>query len=315
MTNASLLERIRENVRNPPSVGVPDLGAIDQLLRASPAPTSIAMVNTAWSMLVDNIRSAAARGLPMIEPDTCAGRPALIVGTGASLNDPNVRETVRALAHDGAVVFATKGATAVLRDMGVTADYAVSCDGQANQPLKTPAVPGVRHLVASCCHPALFAHVLGFAASIEVFHSACGAVDDQTGACEATLYRTLFPGPVWVAEGGSTVVNRALACAWLKGCTHYHVAGADFGVRGETVPTDAAVYAQGSSGFQRDGTVWFSDGAVLDGRTWQTTPGLLRGAIHIAAGVRDGHVSVIGDSLAVALAARPEPLSAFMWEV
>lgn len=311
MTNASLLERIRGNVRNPPAGTVPDVGK----LGLGAVPTSISMLNTAWNLLVDNIRAAATRGLPMIEPDTCAGRPALIVGTGSSLNDQAVREQILALVNDGAVVFATKGATAVLREMGVRADYAVSCDGQANQPLKTPPVPGIRHLIASCCHPDLFDHVLTFAATIEVFHSACGAVDQVTWESEETLYATLFPGPVWWAEGGSTVVNRALACAWFKGCSHYHVAGADFGVRSETAPTDEAAYARGSAGFQRDGNVWFGDGGHIDGRTWQTTPGLLRGAIHIAAGVRDGHVTVIGDSLAASLAARPEPLSTFMWEV
>jgi hypothetical protein len=307
-----LIERMRANAAHRPVVelDVSELtAALSEPYGGGPRYHTLPLNNTAAEHLVANIQSAAARGLPMISADDCAGRPALIVGTGPSLNDPDVRARIRELAGAGAAVFATKGATAVLADMGILPDFAVSCDGQPSQVRKTPAVPGVRHLVASCCHPDLFDHILGFAAGVEVFHSACAADDEEA------LYRMLFPGPLWVAQGGATVINRALACAWLKGCTHFHVAGADFGVRGDDMPTDDTAYAAGSSGFDRPGDVWFNDGGNLDGRTWQTKPGLIRGAIHIAAGVREGHVTVIGDSVAAALARRPEPLDWFLHEI
>jgi hypothetical protein len=265
-----------------------------------------------------HIAAAAERhraGLPMVPRSPfLAGRQALIVGTGPSLDHPHVWRRITALVRGGAVVVGLKEAITLLRRRGLRVDYSVSVDAQPNQVLKTPAVPGVTYLVATCCAPALFDHLLTAACSVQLFHTACGAVDPASGAAETMLYASLFSDG-WVAQGGMVVANRAIALMHRAGCRHIFLAGCDFGRRATNDDLDEVVqardfYAAGTRGNLMDGAVFFNDRGAIDGRPWITQPGMKVSAQHVAGLIRAGYVTVIGDSLAKSVARHWDSLSA-----
>lgn len=246
-----------------------------------------------------NVLSCAARGLPMIAPLAEADRVAVVVGTGPSLDRRENRRMVKRLADKGAVVYALKSAATLLRDAGIPVHYVLNCDAQANQVAKMPAYPGPTYLLGSCCDPVLFDHVLAAGCRVEVFHSATGARVTDHGS-EEEFYAAHF-AHAWVAQGGMTVANRAIACAYYHGCRKVHIAGVDLGVR-----TRDQYYATGASGRLGNGVLWINDGAQIDGRTWYTQPSLLVSAVSAARLVLAGFVEVIGDSLVQALAKNPQ---------
>jgi hypothetical protein len=275
--------------------------------QATPTRQDWTLYNPAQALVVDHIYATAARRLPMVKPDRHKGRTAVVVGTGPSLDTPEVRDRLRHLAQDGPVFFGIKSSTRLLRRMRVPVHYSVNCDAQATQVAKTPIVPGVTYLLASCCHPDLFDHVLGGGCKVEVFHSATAAKCARTGAGEVEIYEGLFPDG-WVAQGGMTVANRAIALAYRMGCAHVVLVGCDFGVRAspdETVTRDG-YYAAGVTGGLIENATFVSDFGEIDGRPWKTQPSLIASAISVARLVLGGYVTVVGDSLAASFAARPE---------
>lgn len=283
------------------------LGIGDAKPAAVPPAQNWRLYNPMQSKIMDHIYASAARGLPMVREGRHQGRTALIVGTGPSLDAPEVRARIREVAKGGAVVIAIKSATRILREMSVPVRYSINCDAQANQVAKTPIVPGVTYLLASCCHPDLFEHVLGGGCRVELFHSVTGAKCDKTGVSEVEAYHTCFPDH-WIAQGGMTVANRAIAVAYHMGCAHVVLVGCDFGIRasGEEAVDRSAYYAAGATGGLIQGANFVNDGGAIDGRPWHTQPSLIVSAVSVGRLVRAGYVSVVGDSLAAAFAANPE---------
>ncbi len=277
----------------------------------------IRLYNPEQATLAGYIRASAARGLPMIRPGALAGRKALLVGTGPSLDARGGRALVARKAK-GRVVVGVKMATRILADRGIAVDYAVACHPEAREVEKTPIVPGVTYIVASCCHPALFDHLLGAGCPVQVFHSYCGGfVEPGSGLSEGGLYRALFAGDDWVAIGGQTVLNRAIAALYRLGIAHVTLAGADFGVRppADTVPGAAPArdplapyYARAATGAIMPNAVFVDDGGRIDGRPWRTQPPLIVSAVSVARLILGGYVGVIGDSLAKSLARKPDLL-------
>ena len=265
----------------------------------------VALRNPAQANLVRNILAAAAlvaaRRAGMIAPGAHDGRTAVVVGTGPSLDRRENRRAVRRLADKGAVVYALKSAAALLRAAGVRPHYVVNCDALPSQVEKTPAWAGQAYLLASCCDPALFEHVLAAGGRVEVFHSASGAQVTEHGS-EVDLYRARFPHD-WVAQGGMTVANRAIACAYYHGCARVVLAGCDFGVRDR-----ARFYAAGAAGRMGAGALWVQDDGLTDGRPWYTQPSLIVSAASVAKLILAGFVETVGDSLAAAMARNPRAL-------
>lgn len=287
-----------------------------------------------------NIYGAAARGLPMVEKDRHVGEPGCVIAsTGPSIEDRAVqREIDRLVRRRGWTLIALKEAIGYFADRGFPVRYSVSMDpGGPRQIKRTPIRPGVTYCLASSCHPDLYDHVLRNGGRVEVFHSACGygepkieasalvALDvegkvfsifegaqevrtnEGFAACPVTpvmlgevdVYRKLFP----VADvmcGGFAVVNRALALAKYMGFPQQVLAGADFGWRDPNAKSHYASFVE--VGAVSDG--FMTDGGKIDGRTWYTRPDQLASAAAVAHGVLNKEVTVIGDSLARALAAR-----------
>lgn len=263
---------------------------------------SIRLRSPAHGNVVRNVLACAARKLPMIEAGAHEGCIAVVVGTGPSLDRRENRRAVKRLADRGAIVYALKSAAVVLQRYGIPVHYVLNCDAQANQVDKMPSFAGPTYLLGSGCDPALFDHVLAAGCDVQVFHSATGARVTDHGS-EVDLYEAHFPH-AWVAMGGMTVANRAIACAYFHGCRKAVAAGVDFGARDR-----GHYYANGASGRMGPGVLWVNDGGKIDGRTWYTQPSLVVSAVSAARLVLAGFVEVIGDSLITALAKNPQHMA------
>lgn len=284
-----------------------------------------------------HIASAAARNLPMVEKDCHLGQRAVICSTGPSILDKKVQKRVRKMAKRGDVVFALKESIPLLKDQGIPVKYSVSMDpGSDRQVARTPVDFDVTYCIASSCHPALFDHVLAGGAKVQVFHSACGHAEPyyqpgvflQIGAevfdvvegeyefktmdgvsfCpvvpmlkgEIDVYREAGFTSLAVMEGGFTVTNRALALTKFMGFRHVTMAGTDFGWRNK----GGSHYASIVKVPAHDDT-HMSDHGVVDGTEWFTRPDQLASAADVAKRIQRGEVTVLGDSLAVALSKKP----------
>lgn len=293
---------------DPPLVRPKPVPPTFPLVKADGSSHPLPMRSLVQHHLIRNIRACAARKLPMIRAGIHEGRRAVVVGTGPSLDRRENRRAVKRLAAAGAVVYALKSAASILQRDGVRIDYIVNCDAQPNQVAKMPLLPqaadggGPVYLLGSACDPGLYDHVLGGGCRVEVFHSATGAQVTDHGS-ETDWYHDLFPH-AWVAMGGMTVANRAVACAYFHGCRQVMVVGCDFGVRDK-----AHYYATGAAGRMGPGTLWVTDDGKTDGRPWFTQPSLVMSAVSMAKLARAGFVRILGDSLAASLARQPEKLA------
>ena len=286
-----------------------------------------------------HVMRAAERGLPFIEPRRHYGEPFIITGSGPSLLESDHLDFMRDSIRRGAVLIACKESIRMLAERGFTPRYSVSMDPGPEQVRKTHLVDGTTYLLASSCHPALYDHVLRGGHPVEVFHSACGATEyryipgavvgrsdkdeDLTLAgnieirnpdndavltpvvrivqrCEQTLYKTLFAADQqFIASGGLTVVNRALAVAEYFGAAHTTMVGCNYGYRSyQTYYADGMVEKAGNAGTE------LNDEALTDGRIWNCRPDQLVSAHALYDRIRSGRLTVLGDSLANSIANR-----------
>lgn len=258
----------------------------------SVANRSHTLVNPYAHSLMANITYAAKRGLPMVAKGDRSGI-AVVCGTGPTLLEPANLAKVRKLVAEGATVYAVKDGVRVLREHGVRCDFSVAIDPCYLQILKTPVHTDVTYCLASSCHPALYSHVLGHGARVEVFHSICGVEDEDL------WYHRLF-GTTDKATGGYTVANRAAWLALYRGHSTVYVAGVPFGWR-----QGSAYYAAGVQGKAGNlGSVYTAD-ARLDGRAWHTKLDMLASAFDLHFLIRRGKVRMIGESIAQSMARKP----------
>lgn len=283
----------------------------------------IKFVNPNTDNYEDNLRSCAARKLPMAPRDFHKGETAVVCGSGPSLRDPEVLERIRAEQEDGAVIYACKAAIKHLADNGIKPDYGVSMDPGAHiaDPRKIAKVPGVVHIIASTSDPEVFDYLLGSEhgepATVWVFHSATGfqkeITDDEWEALpdeerrlylkhedasgvrwfmtEQVIYEQWFDDPACMT-GGFNVVNRTVSLAQYMGAKKVILAGADSGWR-----DGIDMYCDGPQ--HRPG-VDMKDHGRVDGQNWNTRPDMLASAVALAkVAQREGpdKFEIIGDTL------------------
>jgi hypothetical protein len=232
--------------------------------------------------------------------DELMGARVVVVGSGPSLEDPAVLDEIRARQAAGARVFATKAAIKWLLDHDIRAEYGISMDPGAHiaVPEKIWKSPGIVHIIASSSDPALFDYLLADdqwgPATVRVFHSACGAPDEQQ------LYAELFPESA-VMGGGFNVVNRAVALAMWMGASHITLAGTDCGWR------EGQHFYVG--GLKHRPGVDMCDGGKVDGRPWWTRPDMLASGVALARLARKHgpeRFDILGDVLPAALLNKDE---------
>ncbi len=287
-----------------------------------------------------NIRSCAARGLELVERDCHKGERALICSTGPTITEKKVLSKVKRLAKAGWVVFGLKETIPFLKKHGVKVTYSVSMDPTGDRQAKrTPIDPGVIYCVASSCSPILFDHLIDGGCEVKVFHSACGHAEnsyepgimiqlddknfsvvdgifeletlDGKGFCplvpmfrdEVTVYENEFKsnGKTAVMQGGFTVTNRALALAKFMGFEKITMAGTDFGWRKEGGSHYSELVA-----VETYDDKYMEDHGEVEGKPWYTKPDQLASAADVAKKIKAKEVTVLGDSLAVALSKRSD---------
>jgi hypothetical protein len=102
--------------------------------------------------------------------------------------------------------------------------------------------------------------------------------------------------------GGFTVCNRALGLAAYMGCKNLELAAVAFGRRERDATKHYATFVA----HPPIDDVWMSDDGKVDGSPWLTRPDLLASAVTVAWMVKRKEVTVIGDSLANALALKDD---------
>ena len=297
--------------------------------KATESGQKVKFVNPNTDNYENNIRSCAARNLPMPQKNSFPPHTtAVVCGSGPSLKDPIVVARIREVYEQGAVLFACKAAIKFLHGQGMTPRYGVSMDPGAHiaDPRKIFKAPGVTHIIASTSDPELFDYLLGpehgDPADVWAFHSACGfnkkitadeyeQADDTVKLCyvrmesgeyytdEQTMYAALFPSAD-VMGGGFNVVNRTVSLARYMGAEKIILAGADSGWR-----DNDQMYVDGPA--HRPG-VDMNDGGKVDGKNWNTRPDMLASAVSLArVAQKDGDkFEILGDTLPASLRKRDD---------
>ena len=288
----------------------------------------IKFVNPNTDNYENNIRSCAARNLPMAPKMLHEGEVAVVCGSGPSLKDPEVIDSIRDAVEDGAVVYACKAAIKFLHEQGIRVDYGVSMDPGAHiaDPRKIEKVTGVIHIIASTSDPELFDYLLGDEygdpSEVWVFHSACGfakqlspeelkklskkekklytryEIEDGDVIYqmdESSLYKNLFTDGTAIG-GGFNVVNRTVSLAQYMGARKIILAGADSGWR-----DNDEMYCDGPE--HRPG-IGMTDKGKVDGKNWNTRPDMLASAVALAKLAKSadpGDFDILGDTLPASL--------------
>lgn len=204
------------------------------------------------------IKSALARGLPMLEPsEELKNEPIAIVCYGPSLRD--TFDEVKEFKH----IITCSGAHKFLHERGICPVkgetwYHAEVDPREHK-VELMGEPhfGVDYLIASTCHPNLFDHLLSLGCSVKLWH-----VFDGTEAGVRT-----HPRGGWALTGGCSVGLRAMALARFMGYTDLHVFGMD-GNEGES-----GKHAGPHPSQSKEHAL-----VQVNGRTFKTTPSLLEAA-------------------------------------
>lgn len=219
------------------------------------------------------IKHAISLGLPTVQPSPHpTGEPIALVSYGPSLND--TWEQIK----DFKVVMTCSGAHRFLIDRGIIPTYHVAVDPlEGNTPkLIGEPHPDVQYLIASTCHPDVFAHLTH--AQVKIWHV-------YDGDAEATPH----PPNEWALTGGCSVGVRMLTMSRFLGYVNLHVFGMD-GCEGAS-GKHAGVHPAQPKGHSL---------VTVDGREFKTTSSMFA----VAAGIghemdmlADATVKFYGDGL------------------
>jgi hypothetical protein len=113
------------------------------------------------------------------------------------------------------------GSHKFLKERGITPDWHVDVDPRPHK-LKligNNISPDTEFLMASCCHPEVFDHLMKFNAKITLWHTYAGENKDSLPI--------VYPRGEWVVCGGANVGLRAITIARVLGFTDIHVFGMD----------------------------------------------------------------------------------------
>lgn len=133
---------------------------------------------------------------------------------------PSLRDTWPRL-HEFQTIMTCSGAYKFLRDLSFDVNYHVEVDPRSHkiQLIGNNISPTTEFLMASCCHPDVFAHLDKFHAKIKLWHTYSGESKDKVP--------TVYPRGEWLLTGGANVGLRAMVIARFLGYTDIHVFGMD----------------------------------------------------------------------------------------
>lgn len=191
---------------------------------------------TAPGRMLENMRSALARGLPEVVGCRPHGHILSVAGGGPSLADTRGSLT--------GFIAAVNGSLGYLLDMGVLPHLCGILDPGAHMPDVITADRRVRYYVASICDPGVFDKLKD--CEVRVFHSSsvCGA----TGLLE-------LRGTPWLTQAGRVTMGLQWGpLGYVLGFRNFHFHGLDSSFRnGETHAYQDANPNRRNKPFQVDG--------------------------------------------------------------
>ena len=246
----------------------------------------------------DRLREFAFRNRVLVGPNpemvrkhTFLGQTLALCGAGPSLDPKHVRGTTH--------VWACNSALPWLIQQGVEVSAGVGIDQSPGLLREWSDPPDVTYYVATTCDPELVGHLIDHSRRVVFMHNYVAwseYADDEFGH-----YNNDWP-PAYMLGTGATVVPRVIGLAAWMGFERIDVHGADCALGDGDI-----AHANGETAVQA-----FTNpvlmGGEINGRNYRTRPDLLMAAVDLARAVQSnpGHVRLIGDTLAVALQAKPD---------
>lgn len=199
----------------------------------------------------EQIRLAIKATTKRIEPHPLRKEPIAIVGFG-----PSLQQTWKKIKRFK-YVMACSGASAFLIERGVVPTYHVAVDPLPGNTVKLIGQPHkkVEYLIASTCHPDVFAHLKGY--NVRLWH--VFAEDEVV---------PVLPRGEWALTGGCDVGLRCLVLACFLGFTNQHIFGLD-GSSPDTTARHAGDHPVGPKGMSQ---------VEYEGKSYWTTPAMLTAA-------------------------------------
>jgi hypothetical protein len=187
--------------------------------------------------------------------------PIALVCFGTSLN------TTWEHIKDFKYVMSCSGSHKFLMERGITPTYHVEVDPRSHkiQLIGDNISPNTTFLMASCCHPLVFDHLVKHNAKIVLWHTYSGE--------KAGILPNVYPRGEWVSTGGANVGLRAMVLCRMLGFKNIHM----FGMDGSFEP-DGATHADKHPNAPKDYIL-----AEFEGKEYATTTAFLecaRGILH-----------------------------------
>jgi hypothetical protein len=219
----------------------------------------------------------------MVQPDVFSGQTLALCGAGPSLDPALIRGVDK--------VWACNSALPWLISHGAHVDAGVGIDQTPCLLREWTDPPDVTYYVATTCDPALVVHLRDHGRRVVFLHNFVGWGQD-----EREHYNEDWP-PAFMVGEGATVVSRSIGLAAWMGFERIDVHGADCAFAEGDV-----AHANGETSAEAWGAPVIMSGEV-NGRIWRTRPDMLMSAVDLARRTQQsqGHVRLIGDTLAVAL--------------
>lgn len=200
--------------------------------------------------LYANISHALTLGLPVLPQAAPHSNVAVLVASG-----PSVKEqlpAIRAERDKGRQIIAVKGAHDWLISQGIVPDYAVCVDpGEEQWKYFSLKHPHVKYVMASQCHPSMFAHLRGH--DVSLWHAYI-----RKG-------QSIPPHGTPLIGGGTTTGLRALTLWYSMGYREFELYGYDSCVTGDTVRIGRNLAVENETKMNE---------VVVGGKTFHCTPAL-----------------------------------------
>lgn len=168
--------------------------------------------------MLDNMRSAIARGLPQVIPCKPHGHLMSIAGGGPSLADTYEQMS--------GFVCAVNGSLKWLLDHDIMPGASYACgvmDAGAHIADGLIADPRVRYYVASICDPAVFDKLAG--CDIRLWHVTPNSTEDPQGVTD--VLNMAYAGNWHAISGGCTMGLRWVNLGYFLGFRKFHLYGMD----------------------------------------------------------------------------------------
>lgn len=177
-------------------------------------------LNVPMESLIENIKVNVLRKLPQAWPhERQPDVDVMIVGGGPSL--PDYLDDIRDRRAQGWKLIALNGAHDYLIENGITPSALVMVDGrESNAAFVRQPRNGVKYLLASQCHPAVFDALSG--QQVLIWHASISKDSN-----EDDILKAAYPEGFAPIVGGSTVALRAIWLMHVLGFEKFHLYGID----------------------------------------------------------------------------------------